>query len=83
VTNEGQCSWYEFARKIFEIEQSDVDLKPISTAEFYSPARRPAYSVLSKQKLGRLGLAMPPWEEGLARYLAARRARIQQTAAPV
>jgi hypothetical protein len=38
--------------------------------------------VLSKQKLNRLGLTMPPWEEGLARYLAARRARIQQTAAP-
>jgi dTDP-4-dehydrorhamnose reductase len=82
VTNEGECSWYDFARKIFEMEKVDVDLKPISTAEFYSPVQRPAYSVLSKQKLNRLGLSMPPWEEGLARYLAARRARIQQTAAP-
>lgn len=74
VTNEGECSWYEFARKLFELEQLDVDLKPVSTAEFYSPVQRPAYSVLSKQKLNRLGLSMPPWEEGLARYLAARRA---------
>jgi dTDP-4-dehydrorhamnose reductase len=82
ASNEGQCSWYEFARKIFEMEQLAVDLKPVSTAEFYSPVQRPAYSVLSKQKLNRLGLTMPPWEEGLARYLAARRARIQQTAAP-
>ena len=82
VTNEGECSWYEFARKIFEMEKIDVDLKPIGTAEFYSPVQRPAYSVLSKQKLNRLGLTMPPWEEGLARYLTARRARIQQSAAP-
>ncbi len=82
VTGEGECSWYDFARKIFELEKLDVDLKPISTAEFYSPVQRPAYSVLSKQKLNRLGLNMPRWEEGLARYLAARRARIQQTAAP-
>ena len=56
-----------------------VDLKPVSTAEFYSPALRPAYSVLSKQKLNHLGLTMPRWEEGLARYLAARRIRTRQT----
>ena len=84
VTAEGQCSWYEFARKIFELEKLAVDLGPIGTAEFYSPVQRPAYSVLSKQKLNRLGLAMPRWEEGLARYLAARRAGTPQaTTAPV
>jgi dTDP-4-dehydrorhamnose reductase len=82
VTAEGQCTWYEFARKIFELEKLDADLKAVSTPEIFSPVQRPAYSVLSKQKLGRLGLRMPPWEEGLARYLAARRARIQQTASP-
>ena len=79
ITAEGQCSWYEFARKIFELEKLAVDLQPISTAELYSPVQRPAYSVLSKQKLNRLGLTMPRWEEGLARYLAARRITIQQT----
>ena len=83
ITHEGQCSWYEFARKIFEIEQLDVDLKPVTTPEIFSPVQRPAYSVLSKQKLNRLGLSMPRWEDGLARYLAARRARTQQrTTAP-
>jgi dTDP-4-dehydrorhamnose reductase len=81
ITNEGQCSWYEFALKIFELEKIAVDLKPINTAEFYSAVQRPAYSVLSKQKLNRLGLTMPNWEEGLARYLAARRARVQQSTA--
>ena len=79
ITAEGQCSWYEFARKIFELEKLAVDLQPVSTAELYSPVQRPAYSVLSKQKLNRLGLTMPRWEEGLARYLAARRITIQQT----
>ena len=82
VTNEGECSWYEFARKIFELEGLDVDLKPVSTPEIFSPVQRPAYSVLSKRKLNGLGLTMPRWEEALARYLAARRARVQPAATP-
>ena len=73
VTAEGQCSWYEFARKIFELEKLTVDLRPVSTAEFPSPVKRPAYSVLSKQKLRGLELSMPRWEDGLSRYLEARR----------
>jgi len=73
ISAEGQCSWYQFARKIFELEALKVNLTPVSTSEFNSPVQRPAYSVLSKEKLKRLGLTMPRWEEGLARYLAARR----------
>ena len=72
VSAEGECTWYEFARKIFELEKLTVDLKPVSSTEFSSPVRRPAYSVLSKQKLGQLGIAMKTWQEGLASYLAAR-----------
>jgi dTDP-4-dehydrorhamnose reductase len=79
ISAEGECSWFEFARKIFELEELSVDLMPVSTAEFYSPVQRPAYSVLSKQKLSGLGLSMPKWDDGLARYLAARRAKIQST----
>ncbi len=73
ISAEGQCSWYEFARKIFELENLAVDLRPVSTSEFPSPVRRPPYSVLSKQKLNTLGISMPPWEDGLARYLGARK----------
>jgi dTDP-4-dehydrorhamnose reductase len=73
ISAEGQCSWYEFARQIFELEGLKVDLRPVSTSEFPSPVRRPAYSVLSKAKLKTLGIKMPPWQEGLSRYLAARR----------
>jgi dTDP-4-dehydrorhamnose reductase len=72
VSAEGQCSWYEFACKIFELENLEVDLKPVSSGEFPSPVRRPAYSVLSKAKVGKLGIKMPHWEEGLSQYLSRR-----------
>ena len=79
VSAEGQCSWYEFAQTIFELEQTNVDVHPVCTAEFPSSAQRPAYSVLSKEKLRGLGLIMPGWKEGLARYLAARKQIREQT----
>jgi dTDP-4-dehydrorhamnose reductase len=72
ISAEGQCSWYDFARKIFEIENLSADLKAVSSSEFPSPVRRPAYSVLSKQKLNMVGVKMPQWEDGLSRYLAQR-----------
>jgi dTDP-4-dehydrorhamnose reductase len=74
ISAEGQCSWYEFAGKIFELEGLKPDLQPVNTSEFASPVRRPAYSVLSKRKLRRLGTEMPHWQDGLRRYLAVRRA---------
>jgi dTDP-4-dehydrorhamnose reductase len=77
VSAEGQCSWYEFARKIFELEGLRVDLKPVRTAEFPSPVRRPAYSVLSKKRLRSIGIEMPSWEEGLGQYLTARKSKTQ------
>jgi dTDP-4-dehydrorhamnose reductase len=73
VSAEGECSWYEFARKIFELGKLTVDLRPVTTTEFPSPVQRPAYSVLSKQKLTQLGIAMKTWQDGLASYLGARR----------
>jgi dTDP-4-dehydrorhamnose reductase len=73
VSAEGECSWYEFARKIFELEQLKVDLRAVKSTEFPSPVQRPAYSVLSKQKLKTVGVTMPAWEAGLTRYLSARR----------
>jgi len=75
ISAEGQCSWHEFARKIFELEGLKVNLTPVRTGEFPSAVRRPAYSVLSKEKLKRLGITMARWEEALGRYLAARRDR--------
>jgi dTDP-4-dehydrorhamnose reductase len=50
-SNEGQCSWFQFAQKIFEINTIQIDLKPIPTSNYPTPAKRPAYSVLDKSKI--------------------------------
>ena len=46
VTNSEHCSWYEYAQEIFDIAGIDIELKPVTTEEFGSPAPRPKYSVL-------------------------------------
>lgn len=73
ISAEGQCSWYEFAKAIFEFEGINPELKAVSSGEFASPVTRPAYSVLCKQKLRQLGIHMPAWKDGLSKYLSARR----------
>lgn len=73
ITSGGQCSWYAFARTIFELCGMTVDLTPISTAESGSKARRPAFSVLDHGKWMRAGFAeLRPWREALADYLRAK-----------
>lgn len=70
ITNSGQCSWYEFAGKIFELLEMKPDFGPTTSAEFGAKARRPAYSVLAHEKLKRLGLDdLRPWPEALYAYL--------------
>jgi dTDP-4-dehydrorhamnose reductase len=72
VTCEGECSWYDFARKIFALHRLEVDLVPAATKDFPSPVKRPAYSVLSKSRLRTVGFTMPTWEASLERYLHGR-----------
>jgi dTDP-4-dehydrorhamnose reductase len=50
-SDEGQCSWYDFAKKIFEVNKITIDLQPLSTAQYPTPAKRPSYSVLNKHKI--------------------------------
>jgi dTDP-4-dehydrorhamnose reductase len=69
VVNAGSCSWFEFARAIFELSGLKVNLTPITAAEYGSPARRPGYSVLSSATVPPLR----PWREALASYLEERR----------
>jgi dTDP-4-dehydrorhamnose reductase len=65
-SNEGQCSWYEFAKKIFEIKNIKIDLKSIPSTSYPTPAKRPAYSVLDKSKIkNTFGLEIKSWEESL------------------
>jgi dTDP-4-dehydrorhamnose reductase len=65
-TNEGIISWYDFARAIKEISNSPCDVKPISTKEYPTPAKRPAYSVLDKAKIQKTyGIKLKKWKESL------------------
>lgn len=72
AVNTGSATWYEFARKIFELAGNDrVCVKPVTTAEFVRPAPRPAYSPMDTRLLSlALGWQMRPWQEVLAEYIA-------------
>lgn len=71
LTNEGECSWYEFSKRIFELSNVDVKVLPVTTEEFPRPAPRPHYSVLSNQKWIKAGFPpMRKYEEALSDYLS-------------
>jgi dTDP-4-dehydrorhamnose reductase len=70
ITNEGACSWYEFAAAIFQLAGVSADLSPTTSDMYKTPARRPQYSVLENARLKQLGLnQMHHWREALAEYL--------------
>lgn len=63
-SNEGQCSWFDFAQKIFEINSINIHLKPIPTSSYPTPAERPKYSVLDKSKIKRIfNIEIRAWDE--------------------
>ena len=65
-TNDGVCSWADFAAAIMREAGLPCQVKPISTAEYPSPAVRPAHSTMSKAKIVRdFGIRLKPWEESL------------------
>ncbi len=69
LVNEGECSWYEFTKAIYEILAVKVDLRPVDRGGRNGDMRRPRYSVLANTKAKALGIALPHWRDGLARYL--------------
>jgi dTDP-4-dehydrorhamnose reductase len=70
MTNEGSCTWFEFARAIFDIAGVEANLSATTSDVFKAPAIRPAYSVLENARLKELGLnRMRHWREALAAYL--------------
>ena len=70
ITNEGSCSWFEFASAIFDIAGITANLNPTTTSAYETPARRPRYSVLENRQLKNLGLnRMLHWRDALAEYL--------------
>jgi dTDP-4-dehydrorhamnose reductase len=78
ITNRGSCSWYQFAVKILqEAGIHDIYVTPIKSDQLQRSAKRPAYSVLSMQKLIQTtGKTMQPWQLGLQDYLEAASCKI-------
>lgn len=70
ATNEGFCSWAEFAKEIFKCANKKVEVEPITTADYPTAAKRPFNSRLSKKSLDEAGFErLPSWESAVERYL--------------
>ncbi|WP_313180548.1 dTDP-4-dehydrorhamnose reductase [Lacrimispora sp.] len=70
ATNEGECTWYEFACEIFRQAGMDVKVEPVGSDQYPAKAKRPGNSRMNKKKLKENGfLPMPSWQDALKRYL--------------
>ena len=71
-SNEGVCSWYDFAITVFELSGIDCAVQAIETKDYPTPAKRPHYSVLNKAKIKQTyAISIPYWKEALERCLSA------------
>jgi dTDP-4-dehydrorhamnose reductase len=73
LTNSGDCTWHEFAAKIFELSGITADLTPITSAEFGAKAKRPGYSVLGSNRVAETDVQLRPWPDALTAYLEERK----------
>ena len=72
ATNEGLCTWYEFATEIFRQAGKEITVHPVTSEQFPSKAKRPHNSRMSKDKLEANGFdRLPTWQDALNRYLKA------------
>ncbi len=74
----GACSWYEFAREIFDQAKVECKVMSATTEMLGRPAARPPYSALVSQR--EHAIELPPWQDGLAAYLSQRRAEMEAAA---
>lgn len=69
ATCEGECTWFEFAKRIFDIAQRDVTVSPCTSMQYVTRAKRPQYSVLDNKNLReKFGYTMKHWEEALKEH---------------
>ena len=69
-TDDGECSWYDFARHILRVAHPTCIVRPIPTSDYPTPAARPAYSVLDKTRIRSVyGPSIPRWQDSLDRCL--------------
>ena len=69
-SNEGTCSWYEFAKAIFEIKELSIKVIPIESSQYPTAAKRPSFSVLDKSKIKTLyDIDLLNWKSSLIEFL--------------
>lgn len=74
ATNEGICTWYEFACEIFKAAGIEIKVSPVSSDQYPAKAKRPSNSRMSKEKLTQNGFEkLPTWQDALERYIVALR----------
>jgi len=73
VTNRGDCTWHEFAEAIVREMGASVPVLPITTQQAGRLAARPAYSVLSSDRLASFGVVLPHWKDALKRFMSGHR----------
>ena len=70
-TNEGVCSWYDFANEIMDLSNLICVVNPIKSSQYPTPAARPFYSVLDKDKIKQVfGINITHWKDGLKRCIS-------------
>lgn len=68
LSNEGNCSWYDFAKEILK-DNNNVTVSPVTSEEFPQKAKRPQYSVMNLNKTKELGFEIPIWQKALVEFL--------------
>lgn len=69
-SNEGVCTWYDFAKAIMQITNLDCKVNPITTEQYPTPVKRPQYSVFNKGKLkDTFGIQVPDWQESAEKVI--------------
>ncbi len=70
ATNQGECSWYDFAKEIFKQANMDVKVLPVSSDQYPAKAKRPSNSRMNQTNLDDHGFdRLPTWQDALSRYL--------------
>jgi dTDP-4-dehydrorhamnose reductase len=69
LVNEGDCTWFEFTKAIYELMDLNMNLRPVNRGGMSGEMRRPLYSALANTKARALGITLPHWRDALQHYL--------------
>lgn len=70
LVNDGYCSWYEFAKEIVALKKLKTRIKPVDRHGEFGSVKRPLFSALLNIRAKTAGIVLPPWQDGLKRYLS-------------